>query len=246
MRLASSEGTANVDALAARFGVTASTIRRDLAQLTESGKLARTYGGAIALLTHDEQSLRQRLGEAHQAKQAIAGWARGRIANGDRIFLDAGSTVSALAEEFRGARDLTVTTVSLTVIDKLADELDIDLECLGGHLRPLSQGFVGPIAEASLERLTFDSAFLGTDGVSAGLGLCEADLQQTRLKELVARRSGHVYVLAHAAKVGAAPFHAWARIEAQWTLVTDGSVTGEQLAPFADAGIDVVVVPIPD
>lgn len=243
LHLASTEGTTSVDVLAARFGVTASTIRRDLARLTGSGRLARTYGGAIALPGREERSLRQRLGEAHEAKRAIARWARRRVGDGERIFLDAGSTVSALAEECRGAPDLTVTTVSLTVVDALADEERVRVDCVGGRLRPLSRGFVGPIAEASVERLTFDSAFLGTDGVHARLGLCEAELEQTRLKELVAHRSRAVFVLAHAAKLGAAPFHAWARLEAPWTLVTDDAATEEQLAPFRDAGVEVVAVP---
>ena len=75
-RLAASHGLTSVEELSARFGVTASTIRRDLALLTAQGKLARTYGGALSLEPHPEASLRQRLGEAHEAKQAIAAWAR--------------------------------------------------------------------------------------------------------------------------------------------------------------------------
>ncbi len=241
LELATSSGAANVEELAQRFGVTASTIRRDLARLSESGRVARTYGGAIALLDHREHSLRQRLGEAPEAKQAMAPWARGEIHAGERILLDAGSSVAALARELLDAQGVTVATVSLAVIDTLSTATDLEIECLGGHLRPLSQGFVGPIAEAAVERMTFDAAFLGTDGVSARFGLCEADLDQTRLKELIASRASRVYVLAHAAKIGAAPFHAWARMPEPWTLVTDDSVTTEQLAQFEGTGTRVVV-----
>ena len=48
LRLATTTGLATVEELAARFGVTASTIRRDLALLTSQGRLTRTLGGAIA------------------------------------------------------------------------------------------------------------------------------------------------------------------------------------------------------
>ena len=75
-RLAASHGLTSVEELSARLGVTASTIRRDLALLTAQGKLARTYGGALSLEPHPEASLRQRLGEAHEAKQAIAALGR--------------------------------------------------------------------------------------------------------------------------------------------------------------------------
>jgi DeoR family fructose operon transcriptional repressor len=48
-----------VDELAASFSVTASTIRRDLATLTEAGEIVRTYGGALAAGA-EEQPLYER------------------------------------------------------------------------------------------------------------------------------------------------------------------------------------------
>ncbi|MGW4234896.1 DeoR/GlpR family DNA-binding transcription regulator [Streptomyces sp. NPDC004980] len=187
------------------FGVTASTIRRDLARLTADGRLARTYGGAMALNAHPEAPLRQRSGEAHAQKRAIARWAAAQVQPGETLLLDAGSTIGALAHELRTAQDLTVATTGLTVLHELADVESVHVECLGGTLRPLSQAFVGPLTEAALERMTFDRVFLSADGVTADGGICEADLRQTRLKELMARRATHVYVLAHAAKLGRAP-----------------------------------------
>ncbi|MFG2891020.1 hypothetical protein [Streptomyces sp. NPDC048248] len=58
----------------------------------------------------------------------------------------------------------------------------------------------------------------------------EADLRQTRLKELMSRRTDRVYVLAHGAKLGRAPFHAWATPTGEWTLVTDAWAPAEQTA----------------
>ena len=84
---------------------------------------------------------------------------------------------------------LTVVTAGLTALEALADADAVRVECIGGTLRHLSQGFVGPLAEATLERLTFDRAFLGADAVTAELGICEAELEQTRLKELMMQRS---------------------------------------------------------
>jgi hypothetical protein len=73
-----------------RFEVT--TIRRDLALLNGQGRLARTYGGAMAMGAHPEASLRQRTGEAFEQKHAIARWAASVIVPGENILLDAGST----------------------------------------------------------------------------------------------------------------------------------------------------------
>jgi len=240
VRLATTSGLASVPELSRVFGVTPSTIRRDLAVLTTDGRLARTYGGAMALSTHPESPLRQRTGEAFEAKRAIARRAAAEVCAGETLMLDAGSTAGALAHELRFAEDLTVITTGLTALQELGSAEDVTVHCLGGTFRPISQGFVGPIAEAALERITFDRVFLGADGVTAE-GLCEAELVQTRLKELMARRADHVYVLAHAAKLGRRPFHAWARLEPGWTVITDGAADPVQVQRLRDAGIAVVL-----
>ncbi|NBE97355.1 DeoR/GlpR transcriptional regulator [Nonomuraea sp. KC401] len=242
VRLATTTGLASVEELSGQLGVTASTIRRDLAHLKAAGLLARTYGGAMAVVTHPEASLRQRIGEAFEAKRAIAAWAAARIRPGETILLDSGSTTGALAHELRHAADLTVATTGLNALQELVGADGVHVECLGGTLRHVSQGFVGPLAEAALSRMTFDRVFLGADGVTAEDGICEADLQQTRFKELMMQRSRHVYLLVHAAKLGRRPFHAWARMPDAWTLVTDASVTPESLKPFAAEGVETVVV----
>ena len=171
-------GAINVGELAARFEVTASTIRRDLAALHARGRLARTYGGAIGITAHPEESLRERTHEGHDEKRAIARWAAAQIHPGERLLLDAGSSIAALARELRFAHDLQIATVGLTVLDILADSIGIQLDGLGGHIRPLSQSFLGPLTEAALERLTFDRLFLSADGVTAARGVSQALMKQ--------------------------------------------------------------------
>ncbi len=237
-------GLTNVADLAEQFGVTASTIRRDLAQLSESGLLARTYGGALSPGVHPESSLREREGEGFEAKAAIAAWAASQIGDDETLLLDAGSTVALAARRLPGVAGLTVATTSIPVITALQNRPEITLLTLGGRYRELSQAFVGPLTEATLDRLSFDRLFLGTDGVSADGRICEAELEQTRLKELMAARTRNVYVLAHSAKLGAAPFDSWARLATSWTLVTDDGADPDFLDRFSAEGRAVVTVPV--
>ncbi|MDF3281344.1 DeoR/GlpR family DNA-binding transcription regulator [Gordonia sp. N1V] len=243
VRLARSSGLASVDELSAQFGVTPSTIRRDLGLLTSQGLIARTLGGAMALTPHPESSIHQRASEGYEAKRAIAKWAAQQVGSGETILLDAGTTVGAMGEFLSDVTDLTAFAAGLTALEALADADNVHVECIGGTLRHLSQGFVGPLAEAALERVTFDRGFLGADAVAADRGICEAALDQTRLKEIMMSRCGEVYILAHADKLGKRPFHAWAPIPPDAVLVTDTSATDDQLEPFERAGIGVVRVP---
>lgn len=246
VELAHTNGFTSVEELSERFSVTVSTIRRDLARLTTEGRLTRTFGGAMPRIAHAESSLPQRLGEAHAAKIAIGRWAASQVHPGDTVLLDAGSTVLALAESMRDASDVTVATISLSVLTELADREGVSVLSLGGTLRKMSQGFVGPFAEAALERITCDAVFLGTDGVSEDGSICEAAHEQTRLKEVMIRRAAKVYVLAHGAKVGAKPFHAWLRVPTPWTLVTDESAPEAVTRELRARGVTVVEVAADD
>src|SRR5688572_29129901 len=114
VQLARSSGLASVEALSAQFGVTPSTIRRDLSQLTSQGLIARTYGGAIALDRHSESSLRQRALEGYEAKRRIARWAAEQVLPGETVLLDAGTTVGAMGEFLCESTGLTVVAAGLT------------------------------------------------------------------------------------------------------------------------------------
>ncbi len=242
IRLATTTGLPSVEDLAAQFSVTASAIRGDLATLQVLGRLARTFSGATALRSHRTGSSSERTPKAVDATHGIARWAAKQIRSGETVLLDAGSTVAALARQLRPARNLTVATTSLAVLHELSEFESIHVECLGGTLRQASRGFVGPLAEAALERMTFDRAFLGADGITAEDGICAVDLQQTRLKELVARRADQTYVLVHSAALGQRPFHAWAPLPPGWTLVTDQSADTASLEPFRAHDAEVIVV----
>ncbi|GLZ13918.1 DeoR family transcriptional regulator [Actinomadura sp. NBRC 104425] len=230
--LVAARGNVAVEELAASLGVTQSTIRRDLALLTERGRLARTYGGAMPVTAAPEPPVGQRAHEHVAEKDRIARWAAAQIGDGESVLLDAGTTTGRVAHHLRSRTGLTVITNGLTAVTELADATEIDLVVLGGSLRHISQGLVGPLAELTLSRLTADRAFLGADGLDAALGICEASLVQTRLKEQMAERAREVYVLADASKLGRAPFGAWAALPGPWTLVTDHTADEERLAPF--------------
>ncbi|WP_159610862.1 DeoR/GlpR family DNA-binding transcription regulator [Glutamicibacter sp. JC586] len=241
LELANTSGLASVEELSERFGVTASTIRRDLSRLTTEGKIARTYGGAMPLTSPViESTFRQRNMENAAGKSAIGRKARSLVTEGQTILLDSGSTVAALAHELRDATELTVATTSLVVVEELIEVEQVHVECIGGTLRHRSAAFVGPLAEYGLERMSFDAVFLGADAVTPE-AICEADLVQTRLKEKMSSRAARVFVLADHSKLNQHPFHAWAKLPDGWTLITDAQATCDQLKPFQDAKVNIMV-----
>ncbi|GAB3286371.1 DeoR/GlpR family DNA-binding transcription regulator [Pseudoclavibacter terrae] len=236
------EGPSTVDDLATRYDVTPSTIRRDLTRLGEAGLLARTYGGVIAVNGHGESSLPERAGEAQAEKRAIAKLAADRITAGATLILDAGSTIAAMTPHLRHREELTVVTPNLQVINDLSDEKSpVQVIAVAGRLRKLSRSFVGALAEATLERVRGDIAFLGADSVSADGQLCEMETEQTRLKEIIGRRVTQVYVLAHGSKLGRSVGQASLSMPPSWAVVTDESALPEHIEQLRALGHEVIV-----
>jgi len=220
-----------VEELAERYQVSLSTVRRDLAMLSAEGEVVRTYGGALAPAP-GEQSLHEREHLALRQKAAIAREAEGFVETGDLLLMDAGTTVGALASRLSSYDEVTVVTNGLTTMHELEDAAGVELVVLGGSVRHVSLGMVGPLAEASLTGITAETAFLGADGVTADRGVCEGTAEQASLKRLMVAHAERVVVLADASKLGVARSHYWTALERPWTLVTDDSAAAEQLAPF--------------
>jgi DeoR/GlpR family transcriptional regulator of sugar metabolism len=219
------EGITSVDALVAETGVSASTVRRDLARLRQDGAVARTYGGALPAEPFHERSVGDSARVRVEAKQAIARLARPLVPAGGQVFLDAGTTCGALARLVASddsVGPLTVVTRGLETALVLADAEHVDLELVGGRLRRMSHGLVGPLAGLALERMSFDVAFLGADAVDLERGVGEPTVEETSLKEQVAAVARRTVVLADASKVAAAA-PAWTRLPGPWTLVTDAT-----------------------
>ena len=230
-----------VEELAERYAVSLSTIRRDLATLSAGGEAVRTYGGALAAAP-GEQSLHEREHLARAQKAAIAREAERFVLPGQLLVMDAGTTVGALAGRLASYQGITVVTNGLTTMHALEDAAGVELVVLGGLVRHVSLGMVGPLAETAMQGITADVAFLGADGVVADRGVCEGTSEQASLKRAMVEAASTVVVLADAAKLGNATSHYWTRLDRPWTLVTDDRATEQQLDPFrALPDADVVV-----
>ncbi|WP_262297726.1 DeoR/GlpR family DNA-binding transcription regulator [Microvirga sesbaniae] len=229
----------DVEDLATRFEVSASTIRRDLQQLSSSEGIKRTYGGAILVHPAGETSLSQRQASNRTQKAAIARAACSLLAQDDILILDGGSTVAAFGHLLRNRRHRVITN-NLALVSPLAEAAEIELTVLGGAVRPTSMSTVGPLAMEAMRRMTADKVFLGADGVVAGRGLCEASLDQIALKTLMMDQAREVFVLADATKLSRTNQAMWAPLPARWTLITDWSASLEQCDLFAAAGARVI------
>lgn len=221
---------ASIRGLSEQFGVSSSTIRRDLAELADQGHVVRTYGGALDTAQGVERTLREKDASRAEGKDRIARAAASRIRDGETVLLDAGTTTARLARHLADRPDLTVVTNGLTVLLALAESPHVEVVVLGGRLRRPNEAILGRTAEQELRHLAPDRAFLGADGVTER-GLNCPTLEQSHLKHAMLRCAGQAWVLADSGKIGAERFPCWAPVDRECLLLVDEEVGAERLPP---------------
>ena len=233
-------GNGDIFDLAARFGISVSTVRRDLQQLAGDGHIHRTYGGAVAG-GHPELTLDEKESGNRTQKEAIARAASERVSDGDVVLIDAGTTTGWLARMLQSRSGITVITNSTIAVRHLMEARGVELIVLGGRVRRPNGAILGPEGDETLRRLTPDLVFLGADGLHASDGLSCPTLEQAHSKELMAERGREVFVLADESKLGNSPFPYHARQHGPWTLFTDEGAAPETVKEFTVTGQCTVV-----
>lgn len=191
--------------LSQAIGVSEATVRRDLTELAQRGKLNKVHGGALPLKENLREEFRgeeldmEFKRQLHTPeKRRIAQYAAGLIQNNDVVFLDAGSTVMHMAEFIR-APHATFVTNSIECLQRLP-RLGLRTYVLGGVLKPGTLAIIGGEAMEGLKKYNFTKAFLGTNGVSLSQGFTTPDPEEAMVKALAAARSQKVWVLADSSK----------------------------------------------
>jgi DeoR family transcriptional regulator, glycerol-3-phosphate regulon repressor len=115
LEIARREGKVTVEGLAEHFGVTLQTIRRDLGDLADLGRLERVHGGAVLPSGTTNIAYEERRSLNHLGKAAIARACAARVPENASIFLNIGTSTEAVARELLHHRDLLVVTNNIHV-----------------------------------------------------------------------------------------------------------------------------------
>ncbi|KNX39287.1 DeoR/GlpR family DNA-binding transcription regulator [Luteipulveratus halotolerans] len=236
-------GLTAVEDLAARLESSASTIRRDLAELERAGRVVRVHGGATVPegdTTADEPVPFARVATHElRAKQAIARRAARLVQDGDVVLLDIGTTTLALAHELRGRR-ITVVTSSLAVLDELRPDPTVELILLGGALRRQYHSLVGVLTEDALRQVRATVVFLGTSGVTADGSVLDTTLVEVPVKRAMLGCGARTVLLADHSKLPGSGTLRVCGLDAVDTLVTDRHPPAATLAAWTELGTEVI------
>lgn len=240
VNLVKSKRQVTIAELSREFGVTEETIRKDLQELSEQGKLLRTFGGAAIREYGTERPLDQRTIQNLSEKQKIAKAALSLINEGNLLVLDAGSTVSVLAKILPQNSNIVVLTNSLEITNILSSKQGISVICTGGRLREKSMSLQGILAENAIAAFNAEKAFISCSAVDVNLGVMDSNEGGARIKQKMIDIAREVYLLADSSKIGGIAHITTCPISRITGIVTDDSISARTVQALETAGVQVI------
>lgn len=210
----------SVDQICTLFNISRDTARRDLVKLEEERKIVRTRGGALLPSIHTEiKNYSHRLNIVSDEKKVIGKKAASLIYPGDRIILDASTTVQSCAEQINNT-ECTIITNSINQADVLSSNSNINIQLLGGILEKEHRYVYGSSVIDKLSEYNVDKAFIGVVGISES-GLTIAHEEDGAVKRKMIQQAKQVIALADNTKLGNTDFFRFANLQDIDLLITD-------------------------
>jgi DeoR family glycerol-3-phosphate regulon repressor len=234
-----------VDALAEVLGTSRETIRRDLTDLADRGRVRKVHGGATALAEHPllvpdiEGSFQARLSENTTAKRAIARRAIELFGTGETMFVDTGTTTLFFAEELAQANGLTVITNSSAIGALAARGTSNTTFVIGGEYRADGAQNLGPLAVEQIGSFHPIHAVLAVGSVEAS-GFFDFDLKEADVARAMIAHARSVTILADASKFDRGGLIKIAALSAVDRVVTEADPPHEIARALKAAGVSVV------
>lgn len=238
---ARNERRVEVSSLAASFGVSPETIRRDLSALEQQGILRRTHGGAVPVEeVRFEYEVAERLSRMSEEKARIAESALRFVPERGTALLDSGTTTAALAGLLPAGRELTVVTNCLPIASQLVVHPAVTVLIAGGRVRARTLAAVDDRAARFLDEFVPDVTFIAANGITVERGLTTPDPAEAAAKKAMVRSGRRVILLADHTKVGQEHFVRFAGLDEIDVFVTDSGLGDGSTRELEAAGVEVV------
>jgi DeoR/GlpR family transcriptional regulator of sugar metabolism len=219
--------------LSQQIKVSEDTIRRDLAELADQGKLIKVHGGALSQGYH--LSVHAQEVYALDEKRRIAQKAAKLIQDGMFVLTTGGTTIIELAKALPPDLKATFFTVSLTAAIEYMQHPNIEIILIGDKLSKNAQITVGGEAQARIKQIKPDLCFLGTNAIDITHGLTVM-----QIKKAMVTTAQKVVALTIAEKVNTAQRIQVCDVHRIHTLITELPPDNPLFTAYKEAGLEVI------
>ena len=249
LKLVHDRSIISVVELAALLNASEATIRRDINAMAEQGSVRRIRGGAEAVRPRHEAHLvgvpfALSKDQCVAEKRAIARAAAGLIEGDESIIIQGGSTPYALVE-FLAASELDILTNSFPIAARLLETSRNRITLPGGTLFREQNIILSPFDNDATSNFRAGTMFAGCYGIGR-FGIMETDPLIVQAESRLLQRTERLVVMADSRKLRNRSSMIVASLDRISVLVTDDGARAEELEVFRAAGIEVIVVAVPD
>lgn len=163
LKIVGERGSVSINDLVESLDVSHMTVRRDIHRLEELGRVVSVPGGVsrperLAL----DRSHADKEGLQRTEKLAIARAAVEQVRPGNAVFLDAGTTTLAIAQNLVSIPNLVIITNDLTIALTLSEGSESELYFAGGALDRANLASDGSLTARMIAHFNPDVAFMST------------------------------------------------------------------------------------
>ncbi len=218
------------------------TLRRDLFQLEEEGKIIRVRGGAMSV-----REVQKTSGEPYTKKTTmhtdekivIAQKAAELIDEGASLFLDGGTTALYLAKEMPDVY-CNVFTNGLAVATELAKKKNVMVHLLGGQLIKENLATASAFSSLYFTDTNFEIAIISAAAFTLENGFSCSTQVEAELLRVVCKKAKFLYMMLDSSKIGRIKSYTFARPEDINVLITDQDFPDSLKDKFKE--MDIVVI----
>ncbi len=218
------------------------TLRRDLLQLEQQGRIIRIRGGAMSVKEVQKVS-----GEPYAKKTAsntdekirIAQKAANLIDENCSLFMDGGTTALCLAKEIPDI-NIHVFTNGLAVAIELAKKKNLNITVLGGQVIKDNLSTASPVAKSYFENTNFELAIISASAFTPEIGFSCGSMVEADLLKMARQKAKTLYMMLDSSKIGKIMPHTFARMDDIDVLITDDNFPMETKELFRQKNIVVM------
>jgi DeoR/GlpR family transcriptional regulator of sugar metabolism len=225
--------------LCTEINVSEDTIRRDLQELAEEGKVIKVHGGALSHSFNEVHFPSNGVYSQNQKKK-IAQKAINLISNGMFILTSGGTTIMEMARSLPPQLKATFISGSIPAILEYMHHPNIEVILIGDKISKNSKITVGSEAIAKIKQVKADICFLGTNAIDPEHGITDNDWEVVQLKKAMIESSKKVVCLSIAEKVNTVQPIQVCPLSDIDTLITELTPDDPILQGYVKAGVEVL------
>ena len=224
--------------LSLEMKVSEDTIRRDLNELSDEGKVMKVHGGALSKSFH--LSIPPSNIYSLDAKKTIAQKAVNLIKDGMFVLTTGGTTIIELAKALPAELSATFITGSIPAANEYTHHPNIELIFIGDKVSKTSQITVGGEAISKIRQIKADLCIVGTNALDVEYGLTDNDWDVVQIKKAMIESSGKVVSLSISEKLNTTQRIKVCDLSDLDVLITELQPDNELLAKYKKAGLQIL------